>query len=125
MRYYETAFLVVPSLSEEEREKFIDQMTGLVSQKNGKMINVEKWGKKKMAYPIKKFDEAFYVFFLYQGEPDIPDEVERRFKHAESVIRYLTVKKEPPKEEEKEEPEESPAKEEETTENPETPKEES
>ncbi len=57
------------------------------------MLNVDKWGKKKLAYPIKKFEEAFYVFFLYEGEPDISGELERRFKQTEAVIRYLTVKK--------------------------------
>lgn len=110
MRYYETAFLVAPNLPEEDREKFINQMSQWVSQNKGKMIKVEKWGKKKMAYPIKKFNEAFYVFFLYEGEPDIPVELERRFKHSESVIRYLTVKKEPTEveEEKKKSKEESP-----------------
>ncbi|MBS3818286.1 30S ribosomal protein S6 [bacterium] len=118
MRYYETAFLVAPNLPEEDREKFINQMSQWVSQNKGKMIKVEKWGKKKMAYPIKKFNEAFYVFFLYEGEPDIPVELERRFKHSESVIRYLTVKKEPTEveEEKKKSKEESPKGEKGTTE---------
>jgi len=93
MNRYETAFLIAPNLSEEDRENLIQQMEEIVAKKKGKMLNVDKWGKKKLAYPIKKVEEAFYVFFLYEGESDISGELERRFKQTEAVIRYLTVKK--------------------------------
>jgi small subunit ribosomal protein S6 len=94
MRLYETAFLIAPNLPEEEIEKLIKQMADLVTKKKGKMVNLDNWGKKKMAYPILKFEEAFYVFFLYEGEAEIPTELERRFKQNEAIIRYLTVRKE-------------------------------
>ncbi len=94
MTQYETAFLLSPNLEEEEIEKIIVQMVEVVSKKKGKMINEDRWGKRKLAYPIKKFEEAFYVFFLYEGDPDIPFELERRFKQSEAILRYLTVKKE-------------------------------
>lgn len=97
MTQYETAFLLSPNLEEEETEKIIVQMVDVVSKKKGKMINEDRWGKRKLAYPIKKFEEAFYVFFLYEGDSDIPLELERRFKQSEAVLRYLTVKKEPKK----------------------------
>jgi small subunit ribosomal protein S6 len=94
MRIYETGFLLAPSLSEEETEKIITQMTDVVSQKEGKLIRQEKWGKRRMAYTIKRFNEAFYVFLYYEGKEDIPLELERRFKQTDSVLRYLTLKKE-------------------------------
>lgn len=94
MRIYETAFLIAPNLSEEDTEKLIQQMADVIPAKKGKMINIDKWGKRKLAYQIKKFEVAYYVFFLYKGEADIPSELERRFKQNETVIRYLTVKKE-------------------------------
>lgn len=97
MTQYETAFLISPNLEEEETEKIIVQMVEVVSTKKGKMINEDRWGKRKLAYPIKKFEEAFYVFFLYEGDSDIPFELERRFKQSEAILRYLTVKKEPKK----------------------------
>ncbi|MFC2169365.1 30S ribosomal protein S6 [Acidobacteriota bacterium] len=93
MRLYETAFLISPNLPEEESETLIKQMEEIISTRKGEMVNLEKWGKRKLAYPIKKFEEALYVFFLYKGEPDIPVELERRFKQTESILRYLTVKK--------------------------------
>ena len=94
MRQYETVFLIAPSLSEEEIEAIIDDMADVVSNLKGKMMAKEEWGKRKLAYPIKKFEEAYYVLFHYQGKPDIPNELERRFKQSEAIIRYLTVKKE-------------------------------
>ena len=67
MRYYETAFLITPDLSEEDTEKLISQMGEIVKKNKGRMIDVDKWGKRKLAYPIKKHDSAFYVFFYYEG----------------------------------------------------------
>jgi len=93
MRQYETAFLLSPKLSEEETASFITQMAEIISQKKGKMIKEDRWGKRRMAYPIKRFEEAFYVIFLYEADPEVPYELERRFKQTESVLRFLTVKK--------------------------------
>jgi len=91
MRRYETALLIAPNISEEETEQLIQQTEEVIAEKEGKMVNLDKWGKRRMAYQIKKFDEAFYVFFLYDGNPDIPAELERRFKQTDAVLRYLTV----------------------------------
>lgn len=93
MTQYETAFLISPNLEEEETEKVITQMAEVISEKKGKMINEDRWGKRRLAYPIKKFEEAFYVFFHYEGDSEIPLELERRFKQTEEVLRYLTMKK--------------------------------
>lgn len=94
MRVYETAFLIAPDLAEEANETLIDQMAGVVAQNEGKMIKLDKWGKKKLAYPINSFEEAFYVFFLYEAEANLPAELERRFKQTEAILRYMTVKPE-------------------------------
>ena len=93
MRQYETAFLITPKLEEEETEKLIEKMAEVVKKKKGKMVNIEKWGKRRLAYPIDKLDEAVYVFFHYEGAPDIPQELQRRFRQTETVLRYLTLKK--------------------------------
>lgn len=93
MRQYETAFLITPKLEEEETEKLIEKMAEVVKKKKGIMVNIEKWGKRRLAYPIDKLDEAVYVFFHYEGDPDIPQELQRRFRQMETVLRYLTLKK--------------------------------
>jgi small subunit ribosomal protein S6 len=93
MRHYETGFLIVPNLPDDELETLIDQMASIVTKNKGEMEKIDRWGKRKTAYQIQKFNEAVYVFFHYTGEPDIPVELERQFKQKESVIRYLTLKK--------------------------------
>jgi small subunit ribosomal protein S6 len=94
MRQYETAFLITSKVEEEETEKLIEKMAEVVKKKKGKMVNIERWGKRRLAYPIDKLDEAVYVFFHYEGDPDIPHELQRRFRQTETILRYLTLKKE-------------------------------
>ena len=93
MRQYETGFILSPSLSEEETEGFIRQMGEVIVQKKGRMVKQDVWGKRRLAYSIKKAREGTYVFFLYEGAGDVSQELERRFKQTDSVIRFLTVKK--------------------------------
>jgi len=94
MRLYETGFLIAPNITEEEAEGLVQQMADIVGQKSGKMIRIEKWGKRRMAYALKKFGEAYYVFFHYEANPDIPAELARRFRQMDTVLRYLTLIKE-------------------------------
>jgi len=93
MLYYETGFLLAPNLSEEDTDKIIGQMVEVVSQKAGRLIRQERWGKRRLAYSIDRFNEAFFVFLHYEGGADIPVELERRFKQSDTVLRYLTLKK--------------------------------
>lgn len=94
MRLYETGFLISPNVTEEDAEAIIRQMAEVISQKNGKMVKLDKWGKRRMAYPIKKYGEAFYVFFHYEGGPEIPQELGRRFRQMDTILRYLTLVRE-------------------------------
>jgi small subunit ribosomal protein S6 len=94
MRLYETGFLISPNVTEEEADILIQQMADIITQKNGKMAKLEKWGKRRLAYQISKFGEAYYVFFHYDGGPDIPLELGRRFRQMDTILRYLTLVKE-------------------------------
>jgi small subunit ribosomal protein S6 len=93
MKFYETGLLIAPNLSEEDTEQVIAQMTEVISQRAGKLVKQERWGKRRLAYPIKRFGEAFYVFLHYEGNPDIPLELARRFKQTDAILRYLTLQK--------------------------------
>jgi small subunit ribosomal protein S6 len=93
MKSYETGLLIAPNLSEEDTEHVISQLVEVISQREGKLVKQERWGKRRLAYPIKKFGEAFYVFLHYEGNPDILLELERQFKQSDKVLRYLTLQK--------------------------------
>ncbi|MBM3293138.1 MAG: 30S ribosomal protein S6 [Candidatus Aminicenantes bacterium] len=94
MRLYETGFLVAPGMTEDEAETIVRQMADVVAQKNGRMIRIERWGKRRMAYAIGKAQEAYYIFFHYEGGSEIPLELGRRFRQMDTILRYLTLVKE-------------------------------
>ena len=94
MPVYETGFLVAPGMTEDEAETIIRQLAEVVAQKNGRMIRIERWGKRRMAYAVKKAQEAYYVFFQYEGGAEIPAELGRRFRQMDTILRFLTVVKE-------------------------------
>jgi len=95
LRQYETGFVLSPALSEEETAQFIQQMAEIVAQKKGHMVRQDVWGKRRLAFPIKRFQEGVYVFFTYEGGGDVSTELERRFKQTDTVIRFMTVLKDP------------------------------
>lgn len=92
MRVYETVFIVTPTLSEEEVDHLVEQMQKVVEGKNARVEKLEKWGKRNLAYRIKKHNEGYFVFFSVQGEGDAIAELERKLKVSDSVIRFLTVR---------------------------------
>jgi small subunit ribosomal protein S6 len=95
VRQYETGFVLSPTLSEEETAQFVQQMAEVVVQKKGRMVKQDIWGKRRLAFPIKRFQEGVYVFFTYEGAGDISTELERRFKQTDAVIRFMTVLRDP------------------------------
>ena len=95
MRQYETGFVLSPTLSEEETVQFVQQMAEIITQKKGRMVKQDIWGKRRLAFPIKRFQEGVYVFFTYEGAGDVSVELERRFKQTDAVIRFMTVLKDP------------------------------
>jgi small subunit ribosomal protein S6 len=95
LRQYETGFVLSPALSEEEITQFLQQMAEIVAQKKGRMVKQDVWGKRRLAFPIKRFQEGVYVFFTFDGPGDVAAELERRFKQTDAVIRFMTVVKDP------------------------------
>jgi len=95
VRQYETGFVLSPTLSEEETVQFVQQMAEIITQKKGRMVKQDIWGKRRLAFPIKRFQEGVYVFFTYEGAGDVSVELERRFKQTDAVIRFMTVLKDP------------------------------
>ncbi len=71
MRRYETTFIVYPDLSEDEITGLIERYQGIVQTRRGTVIKVEKWGKRKLAYDIKKQSRGFYVLIDFAGTSDV------------------------------------------------------
>jgi small subunit ribosomal protein S6 len=92
MRNYEIIFIVRPDVTEEDVDKLIAQMEGVVASTGGKLEKVEKLGRRRLAYRVRKQREGFYVLFRLQGAGDTVKEFERRLKVMDTVIKYLTVR---------------------------------
>lgn len=92
MRTYEVVFIAAPTLTTEELEAFITQMQAVVQDRNGKVIKVENWGKKAMAYRIKRFRDGYYVIMTIEADGAAITELERRFRVSDFVVRFLSVR---------------------------------
>jgi len=92
MRNYEIIFIVRPDVTEEDVDKLIAQMEGVVAGTGGKLEKVEKLGRRRLAYRVRKQREGFYVLFRLQGSGDTVKEFERRLKVIDTVIKYLSVR---------------------------------
>jgi small subunit ribosomal protein S6 len=91
MRNYELMFIVRPDVPDEEVQKLITQMEGVVASAGGKVDKVEKMGRRRLAYRVSKQREGFYVLFYMQGTGDTVKEFERRLKVTDAVIKHLTI----------------------------------
>jgi small subunit ribosomal protein S6 len=92
VRTYEVVFVAAPTLTAEELESFITHVQGVVEGKNGKIVKVDNWGKRSLAYKIKKFRDAYYVVLTVEGDGAVIAELERRFRVTDYIMRFLTVR---------------------------------
>lgn len=92
MRRYEQIYILRPSLSEDEINSVVENTNQIILSESGSIIFNDKWGMKKLAYPIKKELQGYYVFCDFASTPAAVSEMERKFRIDDSVLKYLTVK---------------------------------
>ena len=89
---YETLFVISGNLSEEDYVALKEKFVTLVND-NGTDVDVNEWGKRRLAYPINYITEGYYVLVSFKSEPTFPLEFERVLGITEGVIRYMTTTK--------------------------------
>ena len=92
MRIYEELFIVRPDATEEEVDPVIEQLKGVVTQAGGAVDKTEKWGVRKLAYRVLKFNEGQYILLQFTAKAETVREIERRLRVSDLVIKYLTVR---------------------------------
>jgi small subunit ribosomal protein S6 len=92
VRTYEVVFVAAPTLSTEELEAFINHTQTVVEGKNGKVIKVDNWGKRSLAYKIKRYRDAFYVVLTLEGDGAMIAELERRFRVTDFIVRFISIR---------------------------------
>ena len=93
MKRYETLFIVQIDLPIDELNSIIERYRAIVTAFKGTIIKVEKWGKRKLAYEIKKQSTGNYVLIDFAGKSAIIDELERNFKIDDKVLKFMTIMK--------------------------------
>lgn len=91
-RIYEVMFIVRPDMPEEEVEKLISTLESHVTSAGATVKNVERMGKRRLAYVVRKFREGIYVLLTLEGSGPAVHELERRMRVTEPVIKFLTVR---------------------------------
>ena len=93
MRRYEVTCVLAPTLSPEEVEQAVESFKKTAEDKGATVVDVDNWGKRRLAFPVKKHTEGFYVIYTLDEEAaEAATEMERRFKVTDPVIRFLTVR---------------------------------
>ena len=92
MRDYELTVVFSPEIAVEEIDDAIERVSQLITQKDGVISEVNKWGKRKLAYPIENFREGNYVLIQIKLQPGRVAELDTKLKSWEDVLRHLLVR---------------------------------
>ena len=92
MRRYETIFILRPNAGEDEINRVVESTSKIILDEKGTIIEMDKWGMKKLAYLIKKESLGYYVYCDYAGTPAAVSEIERKFRIDDTVLKYMTIK---------------------------------
>jgi small subunit ribosomal protein S6 len=89
MREYELMYIVRPTVPEEQLTAATDRVDGMVATLGGEVVDKQPWGKRRLAYPIEKHDDGYYVVAQLRLEPTQTSELEEQLRIADEVIRHL------------------------------------
>lgn len=93
MTNYEVLYIISPSISEEEREALIAKFKSYVEAKSGTVAGIDKWGLKKLAYPISFKTEGFYVLMNYAAPAEVSAAMESLMRITDGILRAIVVRK--------------------------------
>jgi len=94
-RIYETMFIVVPTLDEEERESVVKKVRDFIQERlEGKIENVDRWGIRKLAFKVKKFTEGDYTVILFRASPEKVNQLENFYHITQEIFRWQTFRRE-------------------------------
>ncbi len=89
---YELVLIISPEVAEEKFEATVQGISQFITGKGGIISEVEQWGKRKLAYPIKHFLEGSYVLFRFKSKPTLGKELQASLQISEEVMRHLLLK---------------------------------
>jgi len=92
LRAYELIVIISPEIDEEEIPTTVEKINQFIIERGGSIAEVNQWGKRKLAYPIKHFVEGNYVLTQFTMEPRLTEELEASLGISEEILRHLLVR---------------------------------
>ena len=93
MKKYEVMFIIDPTLEDAQKDATVKTVKGIIASE-GEVENVDVWGMRKLAYPIQKKNEGYYVVIDFSADTELPKELDRRLRISDNVIRHMIISKE-------------------------------
>jgi len=91
LRTYEALYIIAPNLDDDAIQAVVAGVENLITSNGGTIVRSEAWGRRKLAYEIKKYGEGFYVLLRFTASPEFIKKLDNHFKLAESVIRSMVL----------------------------------
>ena len=91
MELYESLFIIRPSVSDEETNALVEKMKGVADRTGAQFIKVENWGRKKLAYEVRRERKGTYAYFYFKAPNNTVGELERAYRLEDNIIKFLTV----------------------------------
>lgn len=100
MNKYEVLYIISCDIEEEAIKEIIEKFKGIVTDNGGSILDVDEWGKRRLAYPIhyknksSYANEGYYVLMHFESKPEFPVELERNFRINENILRFMVTRPE-------------------------------
>ena len=85
-------YIVRPGFEEEKYAAIVEKFNAIIESNGGEVVKTDLWGKRRLAYEIEKLREGYYVLVTFKAEADLPAELERNFRIADDIMRYMVVR---------------------------------
>ncbi|MEA2082625.1 MAG: 30S ribosomal protein S6 [Elusimicrobiota bacterium] len=90
---YETIFIVHPDATQEQQDEILKEVKGILSEKKTAVLAEQNWGKKTLAYEIKKNREGFYYYVKFSSQvSEVPNKLSLYYRRSDPVLKFMTVK---------------------------------
>ena len=93
MNTYEALYIIDKDVTDEGKQAVIDKLSDVVTSAGGEVLNVDKWGMRKFAYPINSKTEGYYVLMNFNAPAGVPAELDRLVRIMDETVRIMTVRK--------------------------------
>jgi small subunit ribosomal protein S6 len=94
MRKYEIMYIIRPNIDDEAKKALVERFNNILTENGAEITNVKEWGKRRLAYEIKKYRDGIYMIVNVVAEPKAVQEFDRLAKINDDIIRHIVVKEE-------------------------------